>query len=113
MKRIILASFLLSLSACASIPMSPGVVSNKTVLDEKGLLAVEGVYKAELLVLKTGVESGLIHGAMAGKVKALDNRAYLAVLGARAAYAAGNSSSYFTALASARSAIADLMGALK
>lgn len=113
MKRIILASFLLPLSACASIPTSPAVLANTTVLDEKGLLAVESMYKAEVILIEIGIRSGQVHGALATKVKVLDNKAYLAVLGARAAYATGNSSTYIGALAAAKAAIADLMGVVK
>ena len=113
MKKIILASFLLPLSACASIPTSPVVVANTTALDEKSLLAVESMYKAEVVLIEVGVKSGKIQGDLATRVKQLDNRAYLAVLGARAAYATGNSSSYFEALRAAKNAVADLKAVLQ
>lgn len=113
MKRIILASFLLPLSACASIPMSPGVITNQTVLDEKLLLGVEQAYSAELIVVKAGVKTGMIRGDRARRIAGVDNRAYRAVIAARMAYRAGNAGGYSAAIVDAQSAINDLIGALK
>lgn len=113
MKKVILASFLLSLSACSSIPTSPGVISNQTVLDEKVLIAVELAYKTEVLAIETGINTGVIAGAAAVKIADLDNKAYLAVLVARNAYATGNASTYLGAVASARAAVAGLARVVK
>lgn len=101
----------LALAGCASlgvptIPDTPGQVADQTVLDERGAIAVESAYRAAGLALEMAVDTGLLRGQAAATAATYEQRAYTAVLAARAAYDAGNATSYAAALASARSAIA-------
>lgn len=108
----------LALSACATtgsppIPTSPGAVADATVLDEKMAIAAEGAYKAARTVIEAATDAGLIRGANATKAAALDNKAYAAVQRVRAAYRAGNASSYDAAYKEASGLIGDLLGLIK
>ena len=116
MKRLIALCLPLALMACGGVtgaikssPASPAVVADSTALDEQGALAAELAYKAARVAVETGVDAGLIRGATAAKVATLDRQAFAALGVARKAYAAGNASSYASALTAARSAIADLL----
>lgn len=92
-------------SGVTSVP-TPGQVADRTVLDERGAIAVESAYRAAGLALEMAVDTGLLRGQAAATAATYEQRAYNAVLAARAAYDAGNATSYAAALASARSAIA-------
>ena len=112
MKRLIPLALLCALSACtppATIPPAPGAVADKTILDEQGALAAELAYKAVRIALETGVDVGVIRGATAARIAALDAKAYAALKVVRSAYEAGNADSYAAALITARAAIADLL----
>ncbi len=119
MRKLILAALLpLALTACAglgslpNIPTSPGAVADTTVLDEQGALGVELAYKAFRTALEVATDAGVLKGANATKAAALDNRAYAAVGAARAAYRAGNATSYAQAVTDARAAINAALGAI-
>jgi len=99
----------LALASCTSlgIPMSPATVADRTTLDERAAIGVELAYQAAAQVaLATGA-------AKSDKVKAADRRAYAAVKAVRAAYSAGNASSYPTAAIAAHEAVAALLTAIK
>ncbi len=109
MKRILIAAAL-ALSACATIPAippAPASVANASTLDEQTALAVELAYQAAATaVLATGL-------ATKPAVKAADRKAYAAVKAVRAAYDTGNASSYATAAVTARTALTDLLTAIR
>lgn len=118
MRKLLFAAALLplALAGCAtlpSVPTSPGAVAETTVLDEQGALGVELAYKAFRTALEVAVDAGVLRGANATKAATLDNRAYAAVQAARAAYRAGNASSYTQAVSDARAAIAAALAAVK
>lgn len=105
---IIAFALMLGLSGCATLgqlPTGPDAVANATVLDEKAAVSAELAYQAAALSLRTGLQSGLIKGEAAAKAGKADAAAYAALLGARAAYKAGNATDFSTALAKAREAI--------
>lgn len=85
---------------------TPGQVADRTVLDERGAIAVESAYKAAGLALEMAVDTGVLRGQAATTAARYEQRAYDAVRAARAAYDAGNATSYTAALANARAAIA-------
>lgn len=116
MKRLVALCLPLALMACGSmtgtfnsIPASPAAVANSTVLDEQGALAAELAYKAARVAVETGVDAGFIKGATAANVAKIDQRAFAALGVVRKAYAAGNATSYASALTMARVAISDLL----
>lgn len=119
MRLILGIAAALALSACSAIgglptpPTSPGQVANTTVLDEKLAIAVEGAYKAARTVIEAATDAGLIRGATATRAALLDNQAYAAVQRVRAAYRAGNATSYAAAYKEATGLIADLLALLK
>lgn len=115
MKRLLIAvSLALVLPGCTPGAInSPGSVANATVLDEQSALGAELAYKAARIAMETAVDAGLIKGARATQVAALDNRAYAAVVAVRAAYRAGNASAYTTAAIEARRAVTGLLSAIK
>ncbi|EQA97268.1 hypothetical protein L286_23365 [Sphingobium sp. HDIP04] len=95
--------------AINSLPAPPAAVADSTVLDEQGALAAELAYKAARVAVETSVDAGLIKGATAAKIAKLDQRAFTALGVVRKAYAAGNATSYASALVAARAAISDLL----
>lgn len=114
MKKMFLAAVCMAtaLAGCAtlsSVPSSPSVVANKTVLDEQGMLAVELAYSAARIAVETGVDAGVIKGQAALRFATLDNKAFLAVAAVRQAYKAGNATSYSAALKEGRAAVTDLL----
>ena len=118
MKKLILAAALaLSLSGCAALGAlmtgSPATVASHTTLDEQGAISVELAYKAARTALEIAVDSGVLKGEQAARAAALDNQAFAAVTGVRAAYRAGNASNYGVALAEARAAVTAMLSALR
>jgi hypothetical protein len=114
MKLLLALCAPLALAGCgfgsvASVPPAPVAVADQTVLDEQAALAVELAYKAARLAAELGVDAGVIRGANAARVAALDNAAYQAVLAARAAYRTGNADTYKSALVQARTSVAALL----
>jgi hypothetical protein len=111
--KAILLPIALALSGCgadttpvAKLP-APAEVANATTLDEQTALAIELAYQA-------AAQTMLVTGAAKiPAVKAADQRAYTAVKAVRAAYDAGNASSYLTATVDARAAVASLLTAIK
>lgn len=92
----------------------PSVYANKTILDEKVGIAVELAYKAWRVAFELGLDSGVIHGAKATALAAIDNKAYAATIATQSAYRASNATSYRAAadqaIALVRQALAVLKG---
>lgn len=101
----------LALSACATptVLPPPVEVADRVILDEQAALGAELAYKAVRTAVELAVDAGVIKGERARQVAALDRRAYSAVRAVRAAYVAGNASSYTAAAVTARSAVGDLL----
>lgn len=98
----------LALASCnmGALP-APNTVADRTTLDERAAIGVELAYQAAAqLALSTGA-------AKREDVKAADRKAYAAVKAVRAAYSAGNASSYPTAAIAAHEAVAALLTAMK
>ena len=85
----------------AQIAEGPANTANATVLDEKAVLGAELAYKAMRTAGTLAVDHGLLVGADAAKVAAIDSKAYAALKLARQAYEAGNAADYATATAQA------------
>lgn len=117
MKRLLIpiAALSLALTGCAGLltPPAPAVVANQAVLDEQGAIGVELAYKAARMAVEVAVDAGLLKGDRASKAAQLDNQAFAAVTGVRAAYRAGNASSYGVALAESRAAVTAMLAAVK
>lgn len=103
----------LALAGCgplaSTLPPAPAAVADRTTLDESAALTAELAYKAARVSVETGVDAGFIKGATAAKVATLDSAAYAALGKVRAAYRAGNASTYSSALTEARGAISALL----
>ena len=117
--RAIVMGLALSVSAtglggCASLGLSgsPAAVTDGVLLDEQAAVGVELAYKAARMLTESLVKSGVIRGDLATRVAAADRRAYATVRAARAAYAAGRSTSYTEAVLLAQGAITDLLAAV-
>ena len=111
------AALALSLTGCAGLGAmmtgGPATAANQTVLDEHGAIGVELAYKAARTALEIAVDSGLLKGDRAAKAAALDNQAFAAVTGVRAAYRAGNASNYGAAMGEARAAVTAMLAVVK
>lgn len=121
MKRLMLLACLsLSLAGCGpmlalagGIPPAPAAVADRTVIDEQAALSVELAYQAAALAIATAADFGALNGERATRAAAIDRAAYRAVLATRAAYDAGNTTSYGAAAQSARTQIAALLALLE
>jgi hypothetical protein len=108
-----------TLAACAgvpglsTIPAAPAAVAETTVLDEKAAIGAELAYQAFRTAAELAVDAGVLKGERAAAVARADNRAFAALGVARAAYDAGNASSYGSALAEARAAISGALAIIK
>jgi hypothetical protein len=115
MKRLMIASLALALSACAGLvspgtlaPPSPASIADKTRLDEQGPLALTLAYRVANRLGVVALRTGIAKGAKGERIKALDRDAFAWVERARAAYLAGNAASYAEAALRARSIIAEI-----
>lgn len=121
MRKLLLAVALAcapALAGCSTmglpdVPTAPAQVADSTVLDEQVGSGVELAYRGFRTALEVATDAGLIRGARATQVAALDNRAYAAVQAVRAAYRAGNATAYTRAAMEARAAIAAALTAIK
>jgi hypothetical protein len=93
MRRFALLLALAPLAACHV--SSPSDVAQSTVLDEKAGIAAETLYTAASKVGQNLVAAGRMSRET---YRALDQRAYTALLVTRAAYRAGNAASYNAAM---------------
>lgn len=105
MRKFLLALALLFaaplVTACETlggIPTSPGQVAQLTKADEQAAVAFNLGYKAFRLAAETGVESGLIKGTLAGKVREVDSKLFAVVTTLDAAYRTANADAFHTAL---------------
>lgn len=105
MKRLALC---LALASCTNPALpGPSTVANATTLDERGALAAERAYQAiASLMLATGA-------AKLPAVKDADRRAYAVVKAVRAAYDAGNATTYAAAVKQAEGILGNLLNAAK
>lgn len=117
MKKLLIAvSLALSLPGCAGLAglmAPPATTANQTVLDEQATIGVELAYKAARIAMETAVDAGLLTGERAARAAEIDNAAYAAVTGVRAAYRAGNAANYGVALGEARAAVSSMLTAIK
>lgn len=112
-----LAALSLGLTGCATMPgglPSPASVADRTTIDEQAGITVTLAYTAAARAATLAIQTGLVRDpATIAQIKALDTRAYNAVLAMRAAYTAANSSGYASALVQANGAIGDFLAAVK
>lgn len=110
MRNLALLALLCALPACATVPTSPAAVADNTLIDEKvGIAATIGYTAASTLGNRLS-RLGVINRA---QFQALDQKGYDAVLAIRAAYLAGNASSYLLAVEQAKAATAAIGGLVK
>lgn len=92
MKQLILAVALACsaplVTSCATVPV--GAVQNVQQELNATMATVERVYKLSRTIGELGVDAGVIRGATATRLAALDNSLYAGLLRARSAYQAGN-----------------------
>ncbi len=116
MLKIIIAMSL-GLSGCTTIApaaLQPVTYADQTKIDEQVGLTVTLAYTAAARAAALAISTGLVKDrATIARIGHLDQRAYNAVLAVRAAYEAGNSANYLSALTQAQAAIADLLAAVK
>lgn len=103
------ALILAPMAACTTIPQSP---FEQTLADEKALYAAEMAYKGAAMTAEAAHDSGALSGERAVQVADALQRAYDALIIARAAYAAGNAFSGSTASAQALGAVAEAYGVM-
>ncbi len=96
----------------ANVP-PPVTYADKTILDEKGGIAVELAYQAWRTAVEIAVDTGFLKGAKAARVAEIDRRAYAATLAVQAAYRAGNAARYTAAVTEAKAAIEAGLAVLK
>lgn len=120
MRRLLLAAALavsaLTVSACSPMASEPATVADKTKLDEQSMLSAETLYYSTNVLAQIAFDTGKLTTDQREKVKAADNKAYKALGALRAAYRAGNSTSYYKALAELMTAsdqVTALTGGLK
>lgn len=102
----------LALPGCSMLP-APETASSRTTLDERGALGAEQSYQALARLILARNKLSPYSPAQLERIKALDARAYSAVQAVRAAYRAGNATNYLSAIADAKTAIANLLEAIK
>ena len=117
MRKIFMAAALavasMGVTACETVPVGPGEVADRTILDERAAIAVESAYQAAGTALEIAVDAGLLTGENAATAATLEQRAYTAVLAARAAYDTGNAVTYAEAVDNAQAAVYALLAAVK
>lgn len=115
MIRILLVAAALALSGCATVPSVPSApvdLTSQTTLDEKGAIAAETAYTAAAKAASLAIRAGVIHDpATIKRIGELDRQAYAAVQATRAAYDAGNASSYVSAFTRSNAAVRALLAA--
>lgn len=115
MMRMLIACAALALSSCgtvASLPPAPVDLTAQTTLDEKGAIAAETAYTAAAKAAALAIRAGVISNpATVQRIGELDRQAYAAVQATRAAYDAGNASSYLSAFTRSNAAVRALLAA--
>lgn len=106
-RNAMIAAAMLTVVGCAgfgpapSLPI-PSEVADKTAIDEQAATGFNLAYTAAARSAVLARKAGLISAAQWPKVKAMDNRAYAALQGVRAAYRAGNAADIAKAVEEAR-----------
>lgn len=84
----------------------PVTVADKTILDEKAAIGAETAYTLAARAATLAIKAGLVSNpATIRRIGELDNQAFLALAGVRAAYRAGNAVAYVQAFNEAKRAI--------
>lgn len=112
--RLMLTCAILLVAGCVPsnfVPLSPVAVADRSLVDEKVMIAAEQAYFALGIAISAGASAGLIKGAVATRIDQLDGQAYQAILMMRAAYDTGNAADFDAARREAATAI-DLARAL-
>ncbi len=130
MKRLLIATMLLALSACGGLapPTTAGAIStagataadavgvpapvtvaDKTTLDESLGRGANLAYKAARTACEIAVDAGVIKGATATRFRVLNRQAYAAVQAVDRAYATGNARSYREAVDQAQALAGQLL----
>lgn len=85
---------------------APSTVANRTALDEKAAIGAETAYKLSAKAAALAIKAGIVSSpATIRRIGELDNQAFLALAGIRAAYRAGNATAYTAAFNEAKTAI--------
>lgn len=120
MKRLMIAAALcvVALSGCDQIGAvnslpTPSTVAEKTTLDEKAGLAVDLAYQAANRAVFFAAKAGFLTPAQKAAAADIDADAYTAVQATRAAYKAGNATTYADAVSAALQAVARLQSLTK
>jgi hypothetical protein len=115
MKRLLVVSLALALSACATLPAPPApvTIADGTRLHEQTALSVELAYQAAATAVLTANRAGLVPASARPGLAAADRRAFAAVQAVRGAYDAGNATGYAQAVEAARAAVASLLTAIR
>lgn len=115
MIRILPLALLLALPSCnlGALMQPPATHANATVLDEKLAIGAELSYQAVTQAVLSANAVRPFSDSAKERIKAADRKAYEALVAVRAAYRAGNASSYSMAAAEAQSAVAALLEAIK
>lgn len=93
MKKLMIAVALATMpltASCESVNLSPGVTQEVRQELNATMATAERVYALSRRIGELGVDAGVIRGATATRLAALDNDLYAALLRARSAYRAGN-----------------------
>lgn len=101
------AAFIGTTSACSTLPASPVAATGaaRASLDEKLGIGAEVAYTTATKLGTALAKAGLVDRA---KFKALDNKAYSALLVTREAYKAGNAKSYADGVAAVQSIVTEI-----
>jgi hypothetical protein len=92
---VLILAALSPLVGCAPAP-APAVNARGTLADDKALLALETSFRIAVTVTEQAVDAGELTGAKAAAARSALNRSYRALKMARAAYDAGDATTYTT-----------------
>ena len=118
LRKILCALSALALSACSlpalmGLPAAPVAAANQTVMDEKVGIAIETAYPSAAYAATLAIRSGALSRENILRVAEIDRRAYAAVQATRAAYDAGNASTYREAATIALPLVRELIAAIR
>lgn len=116
--KLLMIPLAMALSACNPLaiptpPASPSAVANTTKLDEQAAISVELAYQAANRAVFFASRAGVLSADAKLRAADADNIAYKAVLGVRAAYDAGNATSYGAASVKAQQAVTTMLSITK
>lgn len=113
MAPLVALTLLAGCSAITNPPPSPGHVADQTIIDEQVALGVETLYQGWEIMVRTGIDLGLVRGSLAAELQAYDRDIFRYVQLARQAYDTGNTASYAEATAAAAALVAEASALLK